>query len=205
MSNLVKKIQTKVENNKFDKKNKLLKAAYQLFTEKGINNTSIQDIVEKAGVAKGTFYLYFKDKYELQEKLIIQKSYDLFHMALDHLNTAVITEFDDQLIFVIDYVINELINSPELVKIIYKDLSLGFYQGRVSNLIDKEEIGIYQAFMEGIHKNNIKLDNPSVTLYMIIELVGSTCFNSIIKKEPLPMEEFKPYLYQTIRLMLHQN
>ena len=50
--------------------------------------------------------------------------------------------------------------------------------------------------------NNIKLSNPEVTLFMIIELVGSTCFNSILYKEPLPIEEYKPYLYRTIRNLI---
>ena len=39
-------------------------------------------------------------------------------------------------------------------------------------------------------------------LFMIIELVGSTCFNSILYKEPLPIEEYKPYLYRTIRNLI---
>ncbi|MFQ9345252.1 MAG: TetR/AcrR family transcriptional regulator [Coprococcus sp.] len=42
------------------KKEALFRTAYELFTTKGINSTAISDIVEKAGVAKGTFYLYFK-------------------------------------------------------------------------------------------------------------------------------------------------
>ena len=36
-------------------------AAYELFTEKGITETAISDIVKKAGVAKGTFYTYFEN------------------------------------------------------------------------------------------------------------------------------------------------
>ena len=54
---------SKVENNKNEKLNTLLDTSFKLFTEKGIKHTSIQDIVDNAGVAKGTFYLYFKDKY----------------------------------------------------------------------------------------------------------------------------------------------
>ena len=37
---------------------------------------------------------------------------------------------------------------------------------------------------------------------MIIELVSSTCFNSILYKEPLPINEFKPYLYEEIRNLI---
>jgi hypothetical protein len=40
---------------------------------------------------------------------------------------------------------------------------------------------------------------------MIIELVSSTCFNSIIYDEPLPIEEFKPHLHNAIRKLINDN
>lgn len=205
MSELAKKIKTKIENNKLEKELKLLDSAYKLYSSKGINNTSIQDIVNDAGVAKGTFYLYFKDKYDLEKNLVIKKSNELFHNALDKLNTDVINKFDDQLIFVIDNVIDELNSNHDLIKIIYKDLSFGFYNNGINTIIDNDEIGIYETFMKGIKDNDVKLDNPEVVLYMIIELVGSTVFNSIVKEIPLPINEYKPYLYKTIRLLLNEK
>ena len=48
------------------------------FTSKGIQKTSISDIVEDAGVAKGTFYLYFKDKYDIRNKA----AFDIFRNGL---------------------------------------------------------------------------------------------------------------------------
>jgi TetR/AcrR family transcriptional repressor of nem operon len=44
---------------------KLLKAAIGLFHEFGYNGTSVQDIVSKAKIPKGSFYNYFKSKEEL--------------------------------------------------------------------------------------------------------------------------------------------
>ena len=64
----------KVERKKKEKKDALLNTAFELFTTKGIHKTSIADIVEKAGVAKGTFYLYFSDKYDIRNKLISHKA-----------------------------------------------------------------------------------------------------------------------------------
>ena len=58
------------EDNKLEKERRLLDTAFKLFTEKGVKDTSIQDIVDNANVAKGTFYLYFKDKYEIRDVLI---------------------------------------------------------------------------------------------------------------------------------------
>jgi TetR/AcrR family transcriptional repressor of nem operon len=44
---------------------KILKSAASLFHEFGYNGTSVQDIVTKANVPKGSFYNYFKSKEEL--------------------------------------------------------------------------------------------------------------------------------------------
>lgn len=202
---IVEKLKNKIDSNKAIKEQKLLDSAYSLFSKKGINNTSIQDIVDEAGVAKGTFYLYFKDKYDLQEVLIARKSQELFEKAINKLDKNILTNFSDQLVFVIDNVINQLNKNDGLIKLIYKDLSLGFYNKEISNIIDNDQIGIYNTFMKGIKENNVKLENPEITLYMIIELVSSTIFSSIIKKVPTPIDEFKPHLYKAIRILLNEK
>ncbi|MFB5675311.1 TetR family transcriptional regulator [Paenibacillus terreus] len=45
-----------------DKYNAILQAAIEIISEKGLHSTSISDIVKRAGVAQGTFYLYFRSK-----------------------------------------------------------------------------------------------------------------------------------------------
>ena len=68
----------KLDQNKQQKRESLLNAAFNLFTTKGISKTSISDIALTAGVAKGTFYLYFKDKHDIRNKLISHKSSQVF-------------------------------------------------------------------------------------------------------------------------------
>ena len=193
---------SKIEEKKEEKKKKLMEASFKLFTKKGIKNTSVQEITDDAGTAKGTFYLYFKDKYELQDQLIIRKSKQLFNDAVKELNKEKITGFEDGLIFIIDYVINELNKNRLLLKFISKNLSWGLYNEKVTKIVDDNALGVRELFLKAAEENRIKLENPSVTLYMIIELVSSTCFNSIMNKEPLSINEYKPYLYSTIRKML---
>lgn len=45
-----------------NRKRQVILASLQLFTEKGYNNTSIQDILDAAHISKGTFYNYFSSK-----------------------------------------------------------------------------------------------------------------------------------------------
>lgn len=194
-----------MKNDKEEKENRLLNTAFKLFTEKGLKETSIQEIVDNASVAKGTFYLYFKDKYEIRDILIVKKSQKLFSDALKSLRKNYISDFSDCIIYIINYVIDELTKNPLLLKFISKNLSWGVFSKTVLNLYDKsseEENSVYDLFIKESEKNNIKFNNPEVILFMIIELVGSTCFNSILYKEPLPIEEYKPYLYRAIRNLI---
>ena len=194
-----------MKNDKEEKENRLLNTAFKLFTEKGLKETSIQEIVDNASVAKGTFYLYFKDKYEIRDILIVKKSQKLFSDALKSLRKNYISDFSDCIIYIINYVIDELTKNPLLLKFISKNLSWGVFSKTVLNLYDKsseEENSVYDLFIKESEKSDIKFNNPEVTLFMIIELVGSTCFNSILYKEPLPIEEYKPYLYRTIRNLI---
>lgn len=191
-----------------DKELRLLNTAFKLFTEKGTKDTSIQEIVDNANVAKGTFYLYFKDKYEIRDILIAKKSHKLFREALQELRKNYISNLSDQVIFIINYVIDELTKSPALLKFISKNLSWGIYNKTVLKICEgneDNEDSVYKLFLKGVGENNLTLKNPDVTLYMIIELVSSTCFNSILYKEPLPINEFKPYLYDTIRNLIEQK
>jgi AcrR family transcriptional regulator len=50
--------------------------ALSLFVEKGIAQTSIQDIISRAGISKGTFYNYFSSKHECVEAILEQARYD---------------------------------------------------------------------------------------------------------------------------------
>lgn len=191
-----------------DKAKRLLEEGYKLFTEKGVKKTSIQNIVEKADVAKGTFYLYFKDKYELRDVLIAKKSQKLFNDALKKLDKTDIKDFTEQIIFIIDYVIDELTRNQILLKFISKDLGLGVFSKTVMNIYTQNtdyENGLYNLFMKGVKENNIKLENPEVTLFMIVELVSSTCVTSILDKKPLPIKEYKPILFKEIRKMINCN
>lgn len=194
----------KTEEKKEEKKKKLLDASFKLFTKKGIKNTSVQEITRDAGTAKGTFYLYFKDKYEIQNELIIRKSKQLFNNAIKEMGKQNIDNFQDGLIFIIDYVINELNKNRLLLRFISKNLSWALYNEKVSKIVDDNALGIHELFINKVKEENIKLKNPNVTLYMIIELVSSTCFNSIINKEPVSIEKYKPYLYGAIKKLLNE-
>lgn len=55
-----------------ERRAQILAAAAELFGTKGYHTTSIADIIAKAGIARGTFYLYFQNKRAIFEELLDQ-------------------------------------------------------------------------------------------------------------------------------------
>lgn len=53
-----------------ERKNEILDTAEILFFNKGYQKTTIIDILEKVGIAKGTFYYYFKSKEDVMNAVI---------------------------------------------------------------------------------------------------------------------------------------
>ena len=67
------------------RKQDLLNIAYRMFIEKGYDNTSVDDIIIEAGIAKGTYYYYFESKEATLEAVIemmIEKAENIAKAAL---------------------------------------------------------------------------------------------------------------------------
>ncbi len=187
----------KIDKNKQIKRESLLETAFRLFTSKGIQKTSISDIVEDAGVAKGTFYLYFKDKYDIRNKLIAHKSSEVFRRADSALKAAGITELGDRVVFLVDNIINQLVENQTLLGFISKNLSWGVFKNVLIAGGD-DEVDFYDIY-QSMFRDEGRFDNPEVMVFMIIELVGSTCYSAILYDEPVGINELKPYILRTVR------
>ena len=79
------------QKNALKTRQKLLDVTNELIKEKGFYKLSIGDITERAGVAKGTFYIYFKHK----EEIVLEICKNLFketQLKLDKIKDSNITE-----------------------------------------------------------------------------------------------------------------
>ena len=67
----------KRENNKFLVREKLLDYSFDLFQKKGVENTTVSDIIELAEIGRGTFYNYFTDVNDIFDSIIEQLNIDI--------------------------------------------------------------------------------------------------------------------------------
>ncbi len=187
----------KLDEKKKIKQEALLSSAFKLFTEKGINNTSIADIASSAKLAKGTFYLYFKDKYDIRDRLITKHGNRLFENANRALEKSGCQTLEDCVIFIADNVIGQLDQNQALLKFISKNLSWAIFAN--IRIAGKDNMNCMDIFEELINKSGRSFKDKDLMIFMIVELVNSTCYSAVIYKSPVALEELKPALYETIR------
>ena len=190
----------KAEDNKRKKRTALLSQAFSLFMNKGITNTTISEIVEQADVAKGTFYIYFKDKDDLIEKLIAQKAEQLLMNALEILNKHPETiKVEDKLVLIADSLLEQLNDDYRLLKFINKNLNYGIYKKALLNEEVKSDFDVMASYYEILHSDGSEWKDPVLMLYTIVELVSSTCHSIILEQDPVNLDYYKPYLFECIR------
>lgn len=196
---------SKVDHNKQQKRNSLLDSAFSLFIRNGFSKTSISDIVNAAGVAKGTFYLYFKDKYDIRNHLISHKASQVFLAAYTELQKHEdIVDFEDQVVFIIDNILNQFSENHSLVMLISKHLSWGFFTNSLIETPDKDVPAVYTIYQELLAKSSHTYRDPELMMYMILELVSGVSYNTILYEQPLPLEKIKEPLYKVLRSIFSQ-
>ena len=65
MTNEKKSRESKREQRTAERRRRLLESAMEEFLSSGFAATRVEDVAARAGIAKGTVYLYCKDKEEL--------------------------------------------------------------------------------------------------------------------------------------------
>lgn len=70
ISKIVSTVRAKRERRKDARPTELLDAALELFLEKGYSATRVEEVAQRAGVSKGTLFLYFSSKEELFKAVV---------------------------------------------------------------------------------------------------------------------------------------
>ena len=170
-----------VEQKKEQKKEGLLEAAYQLFLEKGVNKTSVDEIVKKANVAKGTFYLYFHDKTQLLQQLTYRISARDLSKAYEYKEEHKTGVFVEDIILMVDYIVEY------------------FKRSRLT-------LRLWDKLVTAIESSSLAVGCTEDVLYkrvfLVVELIGSTCFATMIENKPDTIDNMKPVLYDMVRKML---
>ncbi|MDU2131147.1 MAG: TetR/AcrR family transcriptional regulator, partial [Finegoldia magna] len=62
-----------LDEKKKDNKLQIIQSAVKMFEKKGVDKTTIRDIMSNTDLGLGTLYSYFKDKEDLKEQIVLKK------------------------------------------------------------------------------------------------------------------------------------
>ncbi len=102
-----------------------------------------------------------------------------------------------------DNIIDQLPRDKPTLSFIYKNLSWGVFRNVLTS--ENDTVDFATVFNDAIEESSVKYKDPLVMIYLIIELVSSTCYSSILYSEPMPIAELKTYLYPSIRAIMREQ
>jgi AcrR family transcriptional regulator len=186
-----------------NKRTSLLEAGRYLFMENGMQNTSVDAIVKRADVAKGTFYLYFHDKDALLNEIVYDINRSVLLKAYRKANALETGDYTDRFIYMIDDIINHFAEKPRELALIRKNFSWPLLKERITSVGEDSELNeVLNSLAKGLCIEEIDLDEAKNVIYATVEMCFSLCYSCIINQQPADMQTMKPTLYLIIRKIL---
>jgi len=141
----------------------IIEAAYQLFSTKGYDLTTVAGITELAGVAKGTFFNYFRTKDEVLIR--IQKA--LFFSELTQISERAEAPYTPKILTLVKDMGDSFNDNRNLVRVSFQQLlsagSEGTVQGSMQAKVDALKLIFQKAQQAGELTEDIPAEEMAQT------------------------------------------
>jgi AcrR family transcriptional regulator len=163
----MKKIKKRIVKQPDIRRAEIILAAKKLFEKEGYASTPIEAIIRKAGIAKGTFYYYFKSKQEILSALVDdigREMEQLFHSIIEATHLAALEKL--KLIFqgtekraITQYSVMKVIHKPE-----NRELQEQLNIQAVATIAPLITQVFEQGYQEGIFKKKVTVESIQILI-----------------------------------------
>jgi AcrR family transcriptional regulator len=166
---------------KGERRQQILLASRDVFAKRGYHQTTIDDIVAEAGVARGTFYLYFDDKRavfaELIERFSAQITMAIMRITTDDAARSV----SDQVRENIRAIIGVALAERSMTKILFTD-AVGIdadFDRKLAIFYDTVVGHLTESLKEGQALGIVRDGEPRVLAYLTIGSLKELLFQAV--------------------------
>ncbi len=154
-------------------KTELIQASISLFVEKGFSATSIQDIVDKVGVTKGSFYYHFKSK----EALLMHIHLSYIDDLLSRQDRILVSEHsaEKKLVRIVELLIRDIEDQGAIGQVYYRELrhltpeNADVIRKKRADFRDKIEMVIQKGMTEGEFRASL---DPRMATFAILGITN---------------------------------
>lgn len=193
-----------LDEKKKDNKLQIIQSAIKMFEKKGVEKTTIRDIMNNTDLGLGTFYSYFKDKEDLKEQIVLSKVVDL---VLEAEKKCTQEDHVERFISFTEFIIDYYIAHPFEFELVASNLNWALY-AKVENEERFAEADTTLKFILNKYSQLFSKEySDSQKLYILsltIETVISTCKLAIRKDSILSIDEMKSVLVEVIKQILNR-
>ncbi len=187
-----------IARKKEDKRNRLLDAAYSLFTEKGVSSTTIAEICAEASIAKGTFYLYFIDKEDILRTLTKRISLNILKTTYEQVKDLQI-QFEEKVVIMAEFLLDLFQNDKDMLVVMKKDFIWPISEEEFLLTSDETLSSIRHDIEEYASQVSLTEHQILVRLYALISMLCSISYSSIIDQFPDTIESLKPEVLSMLK------
>lgn len=185
---------------------KIIQAAYEVIQEKGYSATTLENIVQRAGLTRGAFYYYFNDKTEILRELekCYESTYRHPYSDIQHYDSA----YETIKALFVGNILSKKKPNPYAVMFRYKveaGTQLEDMEEKQRKL-DEDFIGIIaELIQEGIDKGEF---NPSIDVQgyarsIFMMLLGYDTFLLTHRETPYPPDQLEQWASLTADFALN--
>jgi len=173
-------IREPIQKRSIEKKEKIIKAGFELICEDGYHNTNTAEIAKKANVSTGIVYQYFNDKHDIfiagLEKYADSIFYPLKDISIDKFDKK---DFPTLLKkFIESYIKNHKLSKStheEIMAMVHTDEDVAYYYY-------KREMDMTKKITEFLEQNGYSSNNLNEKVHIIIGMVDNLCHEVVYHK-----------------------
>lgn len=173
-------IREPIQKRSIEKKEKIIKAGFELICEDGYHNTNTAEIAKKANVSTGIVYQYFNDKHDIfiagLEKYADSIFYPLKDISIDKFDKK---DFPTLLKkFIESYIKNHKLSKStheEIMAMVHIDKDVAYYYY-------KREMDMTKKITEFLEQNGFNTKNINEKVHIIIGMVDNLCHEVVYHK-----------------------
>jgi TetR/AcrR family fatty acid metabolism transcriptional regulator len=174
-----------------DKRKLILRAAVEVFAERGFHKTRVSDIAKKAGVAYGLIYHYFQSKDEVLNS-VFEVNWAVFLKVLREIAQSSGKSTGEKLTSISDLLIDALRINPALIQVMIQEVSRSDRFGQPKKVeAFRDAVSIIRGIVaEGQQNGDVRRSlDASLTAFVFFGALETLCTGFTLKAIPCASDE----------------
>jgi len=157
-----------------ERRSEIMAAAQALFTEQGYESTSIDQIVDSVGVAKGTFYYYFDAKHDVLEAIVDDMSLTIVGL-LDGIagdpDLGAIEKWEQLVLVVNNWKLARRDELMAVARVMYSDANLVWRTKFTAVAMERAAPAFAEVIAQGVDEGVFATDYPDESAALVLAML----------------------------------